>query len=410
MMQPRHPGDPAPPRLPPLDPVLWLVLAADAVVLLATALGDRRDQLTGIPALLVHQLRLQSENVVGVWYASMLLLLAGLCFAAAAGRAHANSRDPWRVLGFAGLAAMMAALSLDELGSLHERFEPAGLPNPFGSGTSWVGIVAIPGGIALVAVAVFGWRLAREDGRVFWLLTAAAALLATVPLQELVELRLEERRGLAGAVLEEGTELAAATLLVAAALAALGPAPSLRWIPPPSRRLASGVLVASAAGAVAAFFAVESPLSGGLGKPFQWFLAAPMFVAGVSVFGRVPGSGRVGLGVACLAMSADAGASAALTTGIYSGSPTVRLALDALLLAGAAVVAYAAGRGRRDPGTATAASLWGIAAVAWVLAPFPWTWVAALAACGLAATRLAGRTPFSQRPANQSTLSNSNQG
>lgn len=369
---------------------LRAAIALALVVLIATALGPYRAELPWLASLVVHQLRLQSENVIGVWYASMVFLGASLLFALAALRARQARAHTWSARGWGAFAAITALLSLDELGSLHERL---GLMlDPF-EHLGWIGVLAVPGAIVVGGMVLFAAKVAREEPAVAALVALGAVLLATVPVQEWFEVHVG-RDPVVGAVLEEGTELAAALLFVAAGLLKLPAsghprlaAPRCGWTV-----VAAAVVAAAAVGAVASARALAFlPDRGGLGEPAHWFLAAPPFLAGVLLlFEGVPaGAGRMALGLVTLVMSADAGASAAISDEILVGSPDARLLADLLLLAACGFAAVLVARTRLMPRWRLAG--WLVAAFAWVVVPVPAKWLATLVASGLALFALGER-------------------
>ncbi len=143
------------------------------------------------------------EINVGAWWSGMLFLLAAVLAlecAADARRSVAERR------GWAAFAAAFTALSFDEIASLHEFI------------TARDDLYLIPFGalgFGLVAYAFVSLRRAGVPLRAFWW---AFALLASVPLQELAQWTLEWNNAwLYGlrAFVEEGTEVAAALLLIA---------------------------------------------------------------------------------------------------------------------------------------------------------------------------------------------------
>ena len=108
------------------------------------------------------------------------------------------------------------------------------------------------------------------------------------------------------------------------------------------------------------------------------------------LFEGVPASaGRIALGVVTLAMSADAGASAAISGETLVGSPDARLLADLLLLAACGFAAVLLVRARLTLRRWLAG--WLVAAFAWVVVPVPAKWLATLAASGLALFALAER-------------------
>ena len=131
-------------------------------------------------------------------------------------------------LGWLFLVGVFALLSLDEVGSLHERLsgDPAlavGTPSD-----DWVALLALPiAAVALVMVAFALANLARNP-LPFALLILSVCLFASVPLQEELELSEKlagEGRPVVEALLEEGSELTAGWLAVCALLLYLGRIP-----------------------------------------------------------------------------------------------------------------------------------------------------------------------------------------
>ncbi len=387
--------------------VIRTALVASLVVLTATALGGRRAELDWLPSLAVHELRLQSENVIGVWYASMVFLGAAILFAAAMLRAHQEGGAAWKVGGWAGLTTVMALLSFDELGSLHERLGMVPGLDPFG-GLGWIGVFAVPGAVVAIGIVSFSALLAHEDRTGAGLILAGVLLLATVPVQEWMEFHVGRGPGL-GALLEEGTELAGSLLFLGAGLSANGAGGRRRVVPlaPPEigwSAAALGLVAVAGLGAAAAAWGVGFlPGRGGLGEPSHWFVAAPPFLAGaLLLFGgsRAREAGRVALGILMMAMSADAGAAAAISDEILVGSPDARLAADVALIAAGAGVAALLIRGRLLPPVRLAALL--VLALAWVVTPVPAKWLAVLGASAIglvmAAEDLGRSSPSARSP------------
>jgi hypothetical protein len=116
-------------------------------------------------------------------------------------------------------------VSLDELGSLHERLGMIPDLDPFGH-LGWVGVLAVPGAIVVGGILLFAVKVAREERAV-----------AGHP-------RLAAPRC--------GWTVVAAAVVAAAAVGALASAQALAFLPD----------------------------RGGLGEPSHWFLAAPPFLAG----------------------------------------------------------------------------------------------------------------------------------
>jgi hypothetical protein len=155
-------------------------------------------------SILLFWFGLGGETNVGAWWSGVLFLL-GAVFAL--DRTVESSRTSTERRGWTALAAALALLSFDEIAALHEFLSARGrvylVP---------VGLL----GLGLVSYSLVHLRRARVA---LHKLLLAFALLATVPLQELIQRTHEWHNpviyGLR-ALLEEGTEIVAALLLVAA--------------------------------------------------------------------------------------------------------------------------------------------------------------------------------------------------
>jgi hypothetical protein len=157
-------------------------------------------------ALFLFWLGLGGENNIGAWWSGMLLALAA--FFAFDGFFDTTKRPleqrGWLALGFA-----LLLLSFDEIASLHEYLSELGLKQ-----LAVLGVV----GLALASYAMQQLRRARVAWRTLAVLLLAFALLASVPLQELIQHKLEwDSPVIYGlrALLEEGTEILAMLIFVA---------------------------------------------------------------------------------------------------------------------------------------------------------------------------------------------------
>jgi hypothetical protein len=168
---------------------------------------------------LLVQFNLATENVVATWYASMLLLLVSgmaiLCFLADRTRHHSGHRDHWS-LGWLLVSLVFAGLSLDELGSVHERVGMVAALNPFGDyAPGWVDLLALPIGLVALFLLVFGWVRVRRSQWAFALMIVGITLFLSIPIQERIEMSLwhsapareQWQRPILHLVLEEGAEL-----------------------------------------------------------------------------------------------------------------------------------------------------------------------------------------------------------
>ena len=184
------------------------------------------------------QFNLASENVPAVWFSSMLLLMVAvasvLCFAADTDeeRQLLRSGHPVRSgrmlkYGWLVFAFVFLSLSLDELGSLHERVTLAmALHNPLeGGALEWAFSLLLPLLTLMAFMLAFGWLHVRRVPGTFVLMAVGAGCFLSIPIQEYIEIDVMYRaagegwrRPTALLLLEEGTELFGALSFFAAAL------------------------------------------------------------------------------------------------------------------------------------------------------------------------------------------------
>jgi len=230
----------------------------------------------GAVSTLLYWIGLAGENNVGAWWSGMLLLLAA-AFAldgSVAPRARRAERSAWLAL-----AAALAILSFDEVASLHEFLVNARL--------EYIAVLAVP----LVGLIGYAWLTLLRSGqglRIPALLLLAFALLGTVPLQEYIQQTREWPNPVVygvRAALEEGIELSAILLLVAATstntLGAIAdgrkPFEFARHRP-----LVLGVAAGLGPVLVAAAFVLPYP-----GGPADWLAAALYFGCALLVVRRI---------------------------------------------------------------------------------------------------------------------------
>jgi hypothetical protein len=153
---------------------------------------------------LVSPFNLSMEMNLGVWWASMALALAALLFLEQGVRGAAGRRWTWVVLSL-----LILGLSLDELGSIHERA---------GGWEILLPIMAV-GGIVLFS-ALASVLAAPETRRTGLLVAAAFTLFGSVAVMEYLERAVNWPGWFIGFRdgMEEGVELGAVMLLIAAAL------------------------------------------------------------------------------------------------------------------------------------------------------------------------------------------------
>jgi hypothetical protein len=153
---------------------------------------------------LVSPFNLSMEMNLGVWWASMGLALAALLFLEHGIRGATGRRWTWVVLSL-----LVLGLSLDELGSIHERV---------GGWEILLPIMAV-GGVVLIS-ALAPVLAAPETRRTGLLVAAAFTLFGSVAVMEYLERAVDWPGWSLGFRdgLEEGVELGAVMLLIAAAL------------------------------------------------------------------------------------------------------------------------------------------------------------------------------------------------
>jgi hypothetical protein len=356
--------------------VAVLISALSLLLLLATYLGHTfaPDQPWRIRYLAL-QVDLGRENNAAAWYASMLLLTVALAMAACFVldlRTAADRRGRVLALGWLAIAALFAGLSLDELGSLHERINTVrmieDMKNPLRIGVAgWVGILAIPALLVCGLVVAFGWLRLRQSRSAFVLMCAGLLMFATVPLQEAIELAnwsASEQRGAGPLLLEEGTELFASLCLLLAALqfAYMRASPGDATERVVSFKPGVGVLIGLQAGVALAMAFVQFALPGIMdlqdtrGVTLNWFPAAMAFVIALSAaHAAIDAKARSGepasgvwwlLALLHLALSVDHASAHRFTQELVSSTPELRWTLDAalagLVVAGATLLALRA--------------------------------------------------------------------
>src|SRR5690606_27659499 len=300
---------------------------------------------SGRVSTLLFWLGLAGENNVGAWWSGMLLLLAAAF--ALDGWSQPNAGTGER-RGWLALAAALLILSFDEVGSLHEFLVNAGL--------RYLALLAIPL-LVLGSYALLQLVRAGKGPRTPALVLLSFALLGTVPLQEYLQHSREWSSsltyGLRGAV-EEGIELAAILLLVAAAsrntralIETQGRNP---FVFARHRMIVLAVAASLAPVLVAATFVLPYP-----GGPADWLAAACYFGCALLVVRRIhssPGAATlpvIALLVWYVAASVGSNAVKLVWDPAVLGTPiSLRGLFVALLLATAVPILRYAGR-RANP-------------------------------------------------------------
>lgn len=154
---------------------------------------------------LLFLIGLGGENNVGAWWSGTLLLLASV-FAFDGYASHRNSDAERR--GWLTLALVLIMLSFDEIASLHEYIISTARP-----------LIVVPGliGAGMTLYAFHQLISAKVDRRMIVRLGVAFALLATIPMQEVLQHAREWNDPVlygVRALIEEGAEIAAMLIFV----------------------------------------------------------------------------------------------------------------------------------------------------------------------------------------------------
>lgn len=268
---------------------------------------------------------LATENVLAVWYSSMLLLLVALATACAWAvdrrKGVGALRHGWLVF-----AAAFALLSLDEIGSLHER---TGMLTTAGhKAGGWIYVLGLPilavGGFMLG----FAWFHLRRLRMTFWLMAAGVGLFLLNPLLEKVEMAMIHGAGaIQGTwqrhlhdvllVLEEGgAELFGTLCFLVAVLLYLrqveGDAPVMTIDSGAAIAVWRTGAVLFVIGALILGWIVARLPEGDTGIPQHWFPAAACLILALAALTREHDSGEhrasMALAAICLALSGFFGA------------------------------------------------------------------------------------------------------
>lgn len=306
---------------------------------------------------LLVQGHLATENVLAAWYSSMLLLTVGVLAVAAWSIDTRQDGRRWRH-GWLVVAAAFLTLSVDEIGSMHERIGMVAQLSPSGSGPAgWVYVLLVP--ILAVALFLFGfaWLHLRPTGRPAWLMAWGVILFLLNPAVEKAEMALIHGGGAAPGswqqhlhdvllVLEEGgLELFGSLLFIAAVAAYLERrgGKQIEWLP--RRGQISVVLwVGIGLGVCGARLAPEITArlpEGDTGILQNWFPAAAWALVSVAAW---PLSRRMAAGA--LAVSGMFGAGLYLYVDVLASSAAWKVPAAGVLLAGMALEALVTWRYR----------------------------------------------------------------
>jgi hypothetical protein len=328
---------------------------------------------------IARQFSLAPENNLAVWYSSMLLLLVSLgaigCFVV-----EFQQRPPGRervlTYGWAMIALLFLGLSLDELGSIHERIPTlGGLHSPFSGLRGWVGVLAVPIALVGLFVMAFAALRVRLSPAASVLMLLGLLLFLSIPIQEHVEVEMMGasdspepwKRPVGLAILEEGTEIFGSLCFFASTLMYLRMLAGRFTGATGDRAAEEQVLIAVrpwlGAAAVALLAIGLLVVEFGLlpftasrpnwGIPRNWFASALAFAAaliGLELWRttrRTPHEWGVSrflmLALLCLVVSSDHGSAHAFTQRLWMEHPTRSLQVHAVyalavLISAAAVI------------------------------------------------------------------------
>ena len=347
---------------------LWfcVLLTVSTGLLVATVLSYATEQRP--LAFVLFWFGLGGEANIGAWWSGMLLVLAA--FLAFDGFFDANKPSAeqrgWLALGLA-----LLLLSFDEVASLHEYLSGLGL-----------GYLAVLGavGLTLAAYGMLQLHRGRVPARRLRSLLLAFGLLASVPIHELIQHRLQwDNQLIYGlrACLEEGTEIAAMLIFVAVArtnsMSLLQSSQDVLVAPVRWRRLLALTALLLWPIFVAATFALTRP-----GGPAAW-LASTLFMACALLAVRA-GMQRGELDPRSLALIAFyLAASAAANAVPFTWTPDVlgvaislRGIVFAVLVVSAVAVLKANGRRLKAPRVLLIAAVIAASAIMWPSSQILW--------------------------------------
>lgn len=316
----------------------------------------------GLLSIVASQLNLGSENVAAVWYSSMLLFSVALamtaCFlvdreAGSGVHADASLAD----YGWLMCAAVFVVLSLDELGSVHERiFFISAIPRVAGL-HGWTSVLAVPIGIVAAGLLWFAAVRVRRQPMAAFLMVLGILLFVSIPVQEHLEVAKYygadgDRRPTWMFVAEEGSELVGALLFLAGAFVYAVRASGLndgrtRLVQLELRkRLVYGIIAAAVVGILVTreLLPFVMDMTDNRGVMENWFPSVVAYFLSLlllneSLNARSSGaqSTFVGLGVfavANLLLSVDHGSAHLLTERLLGGTDSVRAQVDVMVALG----------------------------------------------------------------------------
>ncbi|MFK7993316.1 MAG: hypothetical protein AB8B87_04200 [Granulosicoccus sp.] len=258
-------------HLPLLGIALFLIALINLVFSITSGLITAQTD-----SLFIHHLNLGVENTVGVWWSSTCLWLGAIMFFESGCRRQDN-RAPLLII-----ASLLAVLSLDELGSLHERLFESNLWLFF--------LIGITGALLFLYsfVRLFNEPSTRKSSIIVFI---GFSFFATVVLQEYFEHNVDWPLWLQGirTSVEEGTELLGSLLVLLSGARLLGlDAPGLKCWPDRTADARPYVTIVTIAAVVLGSLAawVSPSLSGypKQGNPALWFATVAYLVLTLELF------------------------------------------------------------------------------------------------------------------------------
>lgn len=352
---------------------------------------------------IMNQFNLGGENRVATWYSSMLLLLVSLgalgCFALEL-RQPLRGRERILSFGWVIIAVVFVGLSLDELGSIHERIPTLqGVYSPVAGLPGWVGFLAVPIAMVGLFVTAFAMLRVRLSPAAFYLMLMGLLLLLSVPVQEHLEVEAMMasnspggwRRPVGLALLEEGTEIFASLCFFASTL--VYTRMLVRRSPDAAADRAADehaciavqpwMGVAAVALLLFGFIVVEFGLlrftatRPNWGIPRNWFASTLAFGSALIAWElgrgvrRAPGltsaTGFLLLALLCLLVSADHGSAHAFTQQLWAGHPRRSFVVTAVYAAIVSFTAVSVARRPLPSGIRWLIGTWAVLLVAGIL-------------------------------------------
>lgn len=163
---------------------------ATATAIFIAVWAKRASYSEAVQSFITHILvqgHLATENVLAAWYSAMLLLAVGLAALLAFWGDTRQARGPLR-WGWLLVAAVFLTLSIDEIGSFHERIGMLRFLSPSREhAMGWVFVLAIPIAVVGLFLLGFAWLHVRVASAAFWWIAVGVVLFGANPVVERVE-------------------------------------------------------------------------------------------------------------------------------------------------------------------------------------------------------------------------------